>query len=458
MKSLRIPFYVALFLLLISGSNTFAQGKLYTARGYWEETRNETYRTIQKKVESGDSLSDNEKGYLQDYELFLASYFNRMTADQKEDYDRLKGYWNTRLTSDDAKETEVKDFEWRGRDRLANGLYGLWYGSSIVSIGEITGAASVGLPLVTSGLWMLGPALNPMKYKGITRNTVRASNTGKLLGLGYGAALGLALAGGSEDYGKWSLGLSSVGSILLGEVAFYAEEKKNLPAGHIEIMRHYGFLGPWVGFAIVAGTGSDNRNAIGAGLLAGGISGLIIGNGVASKYNYTRGDADAISSLTLISTGIGFAAVTETYNNNEAKSLLMVPAAASVIGSVWAQRAVKGAHLTDRQGSTLNLAVGGAALIGLGVVFFTKSESPAVWLGVPSGLALFTHQLLLHNYKTTNMEMNIRGKKYKKRSYSVSLKVTPEGYFLNKQIPLRNYSPQLAAQMQNPLLKLVVRW
>ncbi|CAN5396212.1 hypothetical protein BH10BAC4_BH10BAC4_01340 [soil metagenome] len=458
MVRLLIPYIFSLLFLLLS-THAFSQDKLYTARGYWEESTNSTYRAIQKKKEKGDSLTQNEKNYVVDYEKFLSSYYQRLPEDEKENYGRLKNLWDSGQVAAPSNAAEVKDFEWKGRDRLANGLYGLWYGASVVSITETKGAATLGIPLITSGLWMLGPVINPNKYKSITRNTLRASNTGKLLGLGYGAALGVAIAGGTENAGKWSFGLSTLGSIILGETAFHAQERNNYTAGRIEMMRHYGFLGPWVGFAAVVSAGSDNAQAAGVFLLAGGVSGLLIGSRVAKRYDYTRGDVDAISSLTLITTGLGFTAISGSYqfSGGDRKSLIIVPAITSIAGTIWAQRAVRGARLTDKQGSVINLATAGAALVGLGAVSLTESHSPAVYFGVPSGLALITHQLLFHKYKMNNA-LNLRGSRNRKSNYQVSFKLTPESYFLNKQIAFGEYSPQVVSKLHNPIFKLTVKF
>jgi hypothetical protein len=452
-----IRYLISLIFLLLS-VEAFSQDKLYTARGYWEESTNSIYQTIQKKRIGGDSLTQNEKNYILDYETFLNSYFQRMPQDEKENYERLKGYWNSGQQAASSKEEQIKEFEWRGRDRLANAFYGLWYGGSLVAVTEIKGAAAVGIPLITGGLWMLGPVINPAKYKYITRNTVRANNTGKLLGLGYGAALGMAFAGSSSDVGKWSFGFSTVGSIALGEIAFHVQEKKNYSAGHIELMRHYGFLGPLVGIATVIGAGSENTQASGAALLAGGVGGLVIGSHIARKYDYSRGDVEAISSLTVISAGLGFTAIAESFNNSDKKSLIVVPAITSVAATVWAQHAVRGVHLTEKQGSAINLATGGAALIGLGAVALTETNSAAVWIGVPSGLALITHQLLFHKYKMNNATMNFRGSRNGRSNYHVSFKVNPESYFLNKQITVSDYSPQLVSKLHNPIFKLTVKF
>ena len=453
-----------LWLLLFFSSpqvETFSQG-LYTARGYWEESTKANYVTIQKKLTKGDSLTANERLYLQDYESYLATYFKRLTEEEQQKYDNMKPQWDRELAAPaipTAPSAGDKEFEWRGRGRLANGLYGFYYGLSIVAVGEINNAAAVGVPLITAGIWMLGPAINSKKYEGITRNTVRASNTGKLLGLAYGAALGLTVAGGSESAGKVVLGLSSVSSIALGEIGFQLQKKRNFSAAHIEMVRHYGFLGPWIGFAGMFSTGSSNANLVGASLLAGGISGIIIGNQLAKKYDYTSGDVAAISSLTFISTGLGFTAIAESLSNNsDMKSLILIPAASSIAGTIWCQRAVRGAHLTDKQGSTINLSAVGAALIGLGVVALADSNSAGVGIGVPCGLALITHQILLHNFKMKNLATNFQGSRHGKNNYHVSLKITPESYFLNKRIPAKDYSPLSISRIQQPLFSLVFRF
>ncbi len=458
--------FVIILLLLIllgSGGKTFSQGNLYTARGYWEETTKPNYQTLKQKLIKGDSLTDNEKTYVQDYDVYLRGYFQKMSQDERDNYVRLKERWDSELsTTKVATQTSVSqnstdEFEWRARDRLSSALYGIWYGSSLVVVANITSSAAGGIPLITGGLWMLGPAINPKKYEHITRKTLRASNTGKLLGLGYGAGLGLALGGNSDNTGKLAFGLSTVGSIVLGELAFYEQQKNNYSAGHIEMMRHYGFLGPWIALASVVGAGADNVNVNGLAILGGGVGGLLIGSNVANKYDYSRGDADVVSSLTLISTGVGFAAMADSYkNNSDSKSLLFIPAASSVIATILGQRAVKGVHLTDKQSSAINLSAAGAALMGLGIVSLTKSQSPSVWIGVPTGLALITHLALFHKYKMENLEVKLRGSNDEKRNFNVSLKVTPESYFLNQQIPVEKFTPQMYANLQNPLFKLVV--
>lgn len=443
-----VPF---IFIILCT-CQTLAQD-LYSARGYWTEINKEAYQKILQKKRTGVTLTDNEIAYVTDYEVYLENYFQRMSEDEKLKYNQMKAQWDQELTRP-AQPSDEYDFELRPRDRITNGIYGAYYGASIAAIGEFNETAAIGVPLIIAGLWQLGPVLNPKKYEGITRGTIRAGNTGKFLGLGYGLALGLAIGGDSENTGKIALALSTVGSISLGEAAFQIQKKKQVSEGHIEMMRHYGVLGPAVAILGVAATNTDNANLAGASLLAGGITGLIIGNSVAKKYDYTVGDTDIISSLTWISTGIGFTGAAEVLDDDENLGLLLIPAATAIAGTVLGQRSVKGVYLTKKQGSTINLSSGGAALIGLGITALLETESPAVFIGVPSALALIMHQSLFHSYKMKNLESNLKLGRDNKKFLQFSMRVTPEGYLANKRMSDRIYFTNNFPKLAEPIVRL----
>jgi len=454
MKSI-LGYSLVLLIVLFATQISVAQN-LYSARGYWEELHKETYKKIIEKRSKGDSLTDNETTYIKDYELYLDTYYQRMSETEKVKYEQMKYQWDTEVV---AAQTEIQnDFELRPRDRVFNGVYGLYYGASIVGVTGMDGAGEVGVPLIMAGLWQLGPIFNPKKYENISQAIIRAGNTGKLLGLGYGAALGLAIGGESGDAGKLALAFSTIGSISLGEIAFQRQKKTPISEGHIEMMRHYGFLGPGVALLGLGATEPENANLIGATILAGGVGGLLIGNRVAKKYNYTSGDVDAISSLTLITTGLGFTAAAESIvNGNGSASTLLIPAATAIAGTVFGQKAVRGVNLSKKQGSTISLSSGGAALIGLGIVAIAESDSPAVIIGVPSALALLTHQLIFHSYKMKNIESKVKLGSSHKRPVSFSMKATPENYFVNKQLNpekviFTNNFPRLA----NPIVNLKI--
>ncbi|MCS4433423.1 hypothetical protein [Aquiflexum gelatinilyticum] len=445
---------VFLFILTLSlFSQANAQG-IYTARGYWEESNKETYRIIKQKSNTGIVLSADESSYLNDYETYLSNYFSRLTDDEKSVYEKMKPQWDREIFGPQQTAIVEEEFEWRGRDYATNILYGAYYGASLVAVTEISSAAAVGIPLLTGGLWALGPVIVPKKYENINRSVIRASNTGKFLGLVYGGSLALLVAGESDNIGQTALILSSLGSIALGEVGFKLQKKRNFSEGHIELVSHYGTIGPWIAGATLGAAGSENPNLYGAAFLAGGVGGILIANKVSSKYDYTKGDVNNISALSLATTGVGFAIFAETLQNDVSSAVLLIPAAGTVIGTMLGQKAVKGVYLNKKQGSTIGLSTGGAALVGLGLAAIFETDSPTLWVGIPSVLALATQQILFNKYKKDNLAGNLLGKINKDKPYRFSMKVTPENYFVNQQmvVPAGILNPN--GNISNPLVNL----
>ena len=435
--------------------------ELYSAKGYWLESTQANYLSIKQRHTRGDSLTSNETLYLKDYESYLSNYFERMPEEERQEYLRMKNQWNSELKIADLSAGNKKstvndeDFEWRNRDRAVNALYGAYYGTSLVVLTGIDGAGAVGVPLITAGLCLLGPAMNPKKYEGITRNAIRANNTGKFLGLGYGAALGLALGGESDETGNLAFGLSTLGSISMGEAAFQLQKKRNIRIGQIGLMGHYGLIIPLVSASLLAAGQVDNANLYGLALLGGGVAGLAIGNKVSKKYEYSQGDVDAISSLTAISAGIGFTFVTQALSSsNEPTPLILIPALTTILGSVVGQKTVKGVHLTDKQGSTIQLSTAGAALVGFGIAAIAGEDSPGIIIGIPSVLALMMHRIMFHNFKSKNLGADIRSRLTRKHDYKFAVNLSPENYLMNKSIKAENYTPQSYTQLQNSMVKL----
>jgi hypothetical protein len=445
----RLLLIIALMVLL-SNSALLAQ-ELYTARGFWQETKKETYRKIADRKLKGDSLAATELAYLEDYEKYLASYYERLSDEEKRKYQQQKAQWDFELA---APSTNTKDFELRTRDRLINGVYGAYYGISIVVGTEASGPAAVGIIPLTAGLWQLGPVINKKKYQGINANTIRAGNSGRLLGLVNGAFLGLALAGDSDNSGNTALLFSTAGSIALGEIGFQTQKRKNFSEGHIEMMRHYGFLGPFTAGMIIASSETNDNHAIGAGLLGGGVVGLVIGHNVAKKYDYSQGDVDAISALSIVSAGFGFALVAESLNANDNPGVFLLPAATTIVGSMLGQKSVKGIHLTKSQGNMISFATGGAALVGLGLMVVLEAESGLLAIGVPSLFALIAHQGMFRSYKKENLAQLKLGQSANKR-LQLSMNVAPENYFTNKRAGEKIVQ---TGQLSNPIVKLRLKF
>jgi len=422
----RLSFLLGVFILLVM--HNLAAQEPYTARGFWQETKKESYRKIAERKLKGDSLTRSELLYLEDYEKYLAGYYDRLSEEEKQKYQQLKTQWDLELNTHAQPSS---DFELRTRDRLVNAVYGAYYGFSIVRGAEIDGPAAAGIIPIVAGLWQLGPVINQKKFEGIDASTIRAGNSGRLLGLLNGAFLGLAVAGNNDTQGNTSLLLSTAGSITLGEIGFQTQKRKHFSEGHIEQMRHYGFLGPFVAGMILATTETSDNHAIGAGLLAGGIGGLFMGHHVAQKYNYTQGDVDAISALTLASTGLGFSIAAESIDRSERPGVFIIPAVTSIVGTMLGQKSVKGVRLTKTQGNIVSFATGGAALVGIGLMTVFESE-PGLMIGIPSVFAIIAHQAMFHSYKKKNLAEIKIGRSVNTR-LQFSMNVTPENYFANKQ-------------------------
>ena len=445
---------ILLLVLLISGLQASAQS-LYSARGYWEESSKPNYQSNKQKQLRGDSLTKDQTAYLADYEAYLDAYFQRLDEVEKLKYAAMKDQWSRERSSvANPSDTSTTNFEYRNRDRFKTALYGFYYAGSFAAIAGLdNGAGITGLALITSGLMLLSPAIFPKKYEGISQNTIRAQNTGRFLGAIYGAGLGLTLAG--SDNGKFTLGASALSSLVMGEVAFQIQKKKKIGRGQIEMMRHYGIVMPLVGLSLMGALHVDNVNTYGVAILGGGVAGLFMGRNVSRKYEYSKGDVDAISSLSIISGSLGFATVATALENNEnSNALILIPATTALLGTIVGQRQVRGVHLTSKQGSTLNLASAGAALVGLGAVAIAQSNSPAVYLGVASGLALITHQVVFNKFKKKNLTLQLKAGENKNPDFNFSFNLTPENYFLNKKFASQSASNQTGSRFQNPLFNI----
>ncbi|TVP45573.1 MAG: hypothetical protein EA341_15085 [Mongoliibacter sp.] len=450
-------------LLLICGLffahqfQTNAQG-LYNARGYWEESNKPTYREIRIKQNTGDLLTAEELEYLNDHEVYLNRYFERMSDSEKDRYYQMKDEWDRELSNIKSRESNQGEFEWRGRDRFVSIAYGFSYGLAAVSIFEIDNVGAVGVPLVMGGLWALGPVFNPKKFEDITRPVLRANNSGRLLGWIYGGSLGLLIAGNSNSGSQVFAGLGAGGSIALGEWAFQKQKRENYSEGHIETLRHYGILGSWVGASGLGAFQVVNTNAYGAGILAGGVLGLAIGNQQSKKYPYTIGDAENTTVLGLIGTGLGFAIAAESLSNSESSAIILVPAVGSVLGTVFGHKSARGVFLTKKQGSTIGYSTAGAALLGLGLMAIVEAESGAAIIGVPSALALITQQILFQNFKKENQSQTFAQELKSKTGLDFSVDINPENYFVNQRMPLISATQGLNINPSQPIVNLSLRF
>jgi CRISPR/Cas system CMR subunit Cmr6 (Cas7 group RAMP superfamily) len=162
---------IANLLITMAFSTNLLAQELYTAKGYWTELNKEGYQKILKKQTQGDVLTEEETYFLQDYQDYLKRYYDRMSEDEKLKFVQMQAQWDsqTNAPADQAPE----DFNLRTRDRLVNGLYGAYYGASLVAIFESESAGVIaGVPLIMAGVWQLGPVINKKKYEDISLATI----------------------------------------------------------------------------------------------------------------------------------------------------------------------------------------------------------------------------------------------------------------------------------------------
>ncbi len=131
-----------LFLIILCLSIGSLAQNLYTARGYWQESTKPSYLTIKEKKEKAQALTADEEAYVQDYESYLLTYYNRLSEDEKQLYQRMKDEWDRELVlpleapqaPQQQQQIAQTEFEWRGRDRAINAAYGIYYGISLSAV------------------------------------------------------------------------------------------------------------------------------------------------------------------------------------------------------------------------------------------------------------------------------------------------------------------------------------
>ena len=97
---------------------------LYTARGYWEESTKKTYQTIKQKADKNETLSPEEQDYITDYDVYLATYYAKLSEKEKQTYESMKSTWDKELSKTSIQQADPNDFDFRGRDRFFNFIYG----------------------------------------------------------------------------------------------------------------------------------------------------------------------------------------------------------------------------------------------------------------------------------------------------------------------------------------------
>ena len=117
---LKIKFFFVIVLIMMGLSMELSAQSVYTARGFWEESNKTTYKQIKIKQVLGDPISDDELGYLNDFEVFLASYYEKMSPEERAIYEKMRYEWDREIIAPQKPIIQPEEFEWRGIDRAVN--------------------------------------------------------------------------------------------------------------------------------------------------------------------------------------------------------------------------------------------------------------------------------------------------------------------------------------------------
>jgi hypothetical protein len=420
----------------------------YNARAYFEAQQNITYVEILSKSNSGEILSREEEKFLREYTQYLESFYNSMSKEEKDKYLEFRTQWVEEFEDlQNQQDSDVLEENRLGikpgkKFLLSNGLYGFAYGIGGAYILNIQESWAIALPFISAGFSLAYPLMNPKKYEGIDYSTVMLTRHGKFIGLLDGVALGFLLFG-DPDNNDWAgraiVATSMAGSIALGEVGFHIGKKKRFPEGKVATYKYYSLLVPYLAFSGLAAGNVDDPRIYGATILAAGAAGYFVGDRVYRKYKFTRGDMLAVSSFGLMSTALGFGLtpVNERWH-------LLVPALTALGGTITSHAILRNTKFTSKQGWNINYASLAGIVLGFGVAIAIQPESHNLYLILPAATGMLGWAIITSNYKKRQSPTSTSTSE-NKRWADLSFNLTPQNYFINKQIKPSANNPQRSA-------------
>lgn len=335
------------------------------------------------------------------------------------------------------------------RHLVNSGVHGLYYGIAADLIFEIDGAASTGIPIITSGVSVLVPLLINSD-RNIDYDALVLNGHGKSIGWFHGMALATLIGGedawtggGFEDTGnnyKYTIGLGALSSIGLGILGKSLARNNDWSDGKVELFRHYGWVMPFTGFSIAASF-SDDPRFFGGAILAFGAGGYLLANSISNRHDFTRGEMRATQVLSTMNLGLGWGifadrAAAMDYTEDFNRTDWLIPAAGALAGTLIGHIWLKDTGLTPQQGMLTAYAATGGALVGLGGALITESEKVTPYYLLPylGGLAAYTITVEMLR-KRNNTQAQITGS----HDNNFQFQVMPQSIFLNNKIVEKGY-------------------
>ena len=413
----------------------------YTAARYWNMEHDPLYTNLLDRQNKGETLSAEEQKILTDYKVKLSDYFDKLSDTEKSIYYKNRAQW-TETPGEMYKVTPPQQTDVYSGERskytqylVTNGIFGAFYGAATCAIlGVDDEGVYTGVTLLSAGASILVPVLS-IKDKYVSYNSLALSTHGKLAGALQGAALGVLLVGDNieeEGGAKLTGGLAVLSSIVMGRVGYNLGKNKPWSEGRAALYSYYGLLMPFEGFALDAAFQVTDPRIVGLTSLAFGAGGYLMANGIANKYDYTRGDITATGTLATLNGLLGLSIFSDIEANSEEYNtgLILIPAAAtlgaSMVGHLW----LKDAKFSPQQGRNVALGTAGGSIIGLGLIALIGSDNAAPYYIAGYVTGMTTYAIMVGMYKKNNIA-SFTGREMKT---GWNFNIMPQNIFLNKKI------------------------
>jgi hypothetical protein len=290
----------------------------------------------------------------------------------------------------------------------------LYHGWALPAALEVSGAAAGGMYLITGAAGYFVPMLLT-EQKSISRGTATLAMYGASRGIGHGLMLGLVVQ--DDDVTNGILGLGVAASVIEEIVAVQVAAKTNMSDGDAVAIGVMGDFGSAIGVELAYVSDffeGEHTREVGSVILAGSAVGITTGALLASKLNYTRGDAYIVRGAGVLGVMIPIAAL--DYGNPDAKAYSYAAMTGSVAGLFAGHLLIRGRDFSTDNGALVTLGEVAGGLLGLGLVTMASPEgenSGAIyWTGATVGAAggfALTYSLLHKDAprESSNIELGL---------------------------------------------------
>ncbi len=276
----------------------------------------------------------------------------------------------------------LKDHNGRVRYLIGMGAlsYG-FYGWAIPTIMDLNGSGFTGMYLLTSGIGFILPfALT--SNSPVSDGAATLSLYGGLAGIGHGALL-YSIFGGVWDEPQAPVAAMFITSITELLAGYYIATDNNISGGKSEVLATMATFG--TGWGLAASGVFDlynDRQSWALSTLAGAGAGFVVGNAIANSQNYTRGDASVLANTGILGAAlpVSLMALAEV---DDYKTYLWAAMAGNALGIIVGNNMVKGLDFSASEGTYMNLASGGGALIGAGLGLLMSGDGGDVSKVIP---------------------------------------------------------------------------